>query len=238
MISNETYKKLLKKEKLHLTHLDESITKPLFLELVATDDYKAFLETNGDPAASHDILNYLYKKIMLRDEHYHQALEESFMNWWDDDYVVIKKLGQILKDTNAGSDPFKNMYEDIPDEKEFSKSLLLKLVKHDKELEQLIAPKLTNWDLDRVARIDMILIKLALCELLYFPTIPIKVSINEYMEMVGYNKERAFGTTEKIYDRTLDIIKTAKAENITTHAAALKMAEKRIRDIARIKSGF
>ncbi len=74
--------------------------------------------------------------------------------------------------------------------------------------------------------------------ILYAPDFLINAGgvINVYMELEGYNRERAYGTADKIYDRTLEIIARSKDEGITTHEAALKVAEKRIRDIAKIKS--
>ena len=58
-----------------------------------------------------------------------------------------------------------------------------KTIEHNKELSELIEPNLKNWEMDRVAILDLILMKMAVCELKYFPTIPVKVSINEYIDI-------------------------------------------------------
>lgn len=61
--------------------------------------------------------------------------------------------------------------------------LLRETMYHDKELEELISAKTQNWDYERIALMDTILLKMALCEILYFQTIPVKVSINEYIDL-------------------------------------------------------
>jgi transcription antitermination protein NusB len=87
--------------------------------------------------------------------------------------------------------------------------LLEKTIKHSDELIALIQPKLKNWEMDRVAILDLILLKLAVCELLYFPTIPVKVTINEYIEVsklysTPKSKDFVNGVLDKIKNELQD----------------------------------
>ena len=66
---------------------------------------------------------------------------------------------------------------------EFGKSLLLTVLEKNAACLELIKPKLKNWDADRIAALDMIILKLGTCEMLYFETIPVKVTINEYIDI-------------------------------------------------------
>jgi N utilization substance protein B len=68
-------------------------------------------------------------------------------------------------------------------EEDFAQELLRKTLENNERFTELIQPKLKNWDLDRIARLDMILMKMALCELIFFDQIPVKVSINEYIDI-------------------------------------------------------
>jgi len=74
--------------------------------------------------------------------------------------------------------------------------------------------------------------------ILYAPDFVINAGgvINVYLELIGYNEQRAKAYTERIYERTIEIFKKAKKENITTHQAAFKIAEQRINDIAKLKA--
>lgn len=75
---------------------------------------------------------------------------------------------------------------------DFAKNLLSTVLEKENYCLELIGPKLKNWDADRIAVIDMILLKMGVCEIQYFDTIPIKVTLNEYIEIAkGYSTERS-----------------------------------------------
>jgi N utilization substance protein B len=110
-------------------------------------------------------------------------MEDKFENWIHDKSLVVGAIKKTIKALPATP----NFYEDhLPDDetvKEFGEELLHKVLFFDEELLELVKPALKNWDLNRVAVIDLILIKMALCEMLYFPTIPVKVTINEFIDI-------------------------------------------------------
>jgi len=86
------------------------------------------------------------------------------------------------------------MFKDADDE-QFSKDLLLKTVVNHDELRQLIENYASNWDMERIAFMDILIMQMALSEFIYFPSIPTKVSLNEYIELSKYystDKSRNF----------------------------------------------
>jgi N utilization substance protein B len=94
------------------------------------------------------------------------------------------------------------------EEKKFALELLTKSIAYNDELNTAIEPNLKNWDMDRVAILDLILMKQAVCELLYFPTVPIKVTINEYIDiskMYSTPKSKDFvnGVLDKVKNQLL-----------------------------------
>ena len=87
---------------------------------------------------------------------------------------------------------------------DLGKDLLYKVIRHDLELQQMIATKLKNWQEDRVALLDMTLMKMGICEFLYFPSIPTKVTINEYVNVAKeYSTDKSKRFINGILDRLM-----------------------------------
>lgn len=117
---------------------------------------------------------------------------------------------------------FEEMLKDIDEEdaKEFVKSLTLLTIKHREEFDEMIKQIVKNWELERIAVIDRILIRMATCELLHFPEIPPKVSINEVIEIA---KRYSTDQSDKFINGVIDaILKKLKSENrIIKHGRGL-----------------
>jgi len=106
-------------------------------------------------------------------------MEENFSNWDDDGEMVIQLLANLLQ--KPGSGDFKEMISG--EKKDFAVNLLKTVLEKSEHLQSLIIPKLKNWDPERIALLDMILMKMGVSEFLYFETIPPKVTINEYIDL-------------------------------------------------------
>ena len=106
-------------------------------------------------------------------------IEENFTNWDDDADMVIQLLEGYLQ--KPGTYNFKEMIS--LDKWEFAKNLLLTVLEKNEHLQSMIIPKLKNWDPERIALLDMILMKMGVSEFLFFETIPPKVTINEYIDL-------------------------------------------------------
>ena len=130
-------------------------------------------------------------------------VEDRFSNWEDDQVLVLttlQKTIQMLKETSSKILPEK--HKDEEEDLGFVKSLFDLCIQNDSEFMQLIASKTQNWDQDRIALVDLILMKMALCEVIHFPYIPIKVSINEYLELAKlYSTPNSHGFINGILDK-------------------------------------
>jgi N utilization substance protein B len=130
-------------------------------------------------------------------------VEERYLNWEDDQVLVIVTLQKTIQGLKENSskvlpDKHKDEKEDI----KFLKDLFDLSIQHDEELMQLIAAKTKNWDQDRIALVDLILMKMALCEVMYFSFIPVKVSINEYLELAKlYSTPNSHGFINGVLDK-------------------------------------
>ena len=170
----------------NLLNIDNTeLVRSLFKGLYEKDEYKIYSITEGKNVTN-DIEMYklLYFDVMLASPLYEEHMEENFANL-DDDIVLIHFITKEFLE-NFEKKPFSKILEELTDTKEqelFGLELFEKANETKAMLSNVIKPHLENWDIERVAQLDMILMRLSLCELLYFETIPVKVSINEYIDI-------------------------------------------------------
>ncbi|OYU95167.1 MAG: transcription antitermination factor NusB [Bacteroidetes bacterium B1(2017)] len=162
--------------------------------------YKAENHTiNEDKNLLAGILEY----VSADSELFEAFVEERYSNWEDDQVLVLttlQKTLQMLKESSTRVLPDK--HKDEEEDLKFVKNLFDLCVQNDKELMELIAAKTKNWDQDRIALVDLILMKMAICEVLYFPYVPLKVSINEYLELAKlYSTPNSHGFINGVLDK-------------------------------------
>jgi N utilization substance protein B len=170
------------------THLDEDayqkIIGKIYKELNNSPAFDKYM--NGpapDFNAQKGLIIDLFVEIIAPNEELHQQFEDQNMQWVDDLPVANSAVLNFLRSFKAdGSYKVPKLFKDA-DDQAFGVRLLQMSILHHKEYEDMIQSQTKNWELDRIAVIDIILIKMALIEMMYFPTIPIKVSINEYIEL-------------------------------------------------------
>lgn len=166
-----------------LVNQDE--VKLLFEDLVQKEKYQEYAHTPLKTIEQEkSILIYILKKIVDDSEDLFHQLDDNFINLSDDFHTVNFLLQKAVEsfDPKHGNNFIFSIESDLEDI-QFARELLELTFLHDKEIRKLIAPKLRNWDMDRIAIMDMILLKMAVCELKHFPLIPTKVTINEYIEI-------------------------------------------------------
>lgn len=184
LISSGVFNKEIKDR--NLLNIDNGeLVRTLFKGLYERDEYKLYSITEVSSLSNDlDIYKILYHDIMLSSPLYEEHIEEHFANI-DDDIVLIHFITKEFLD-NFLKKPFDKLLTELTDSKEqelFGIELFEKANESKDALKTLIEPHLENWDADRVAQLDMLLMRLALCEMLYFETIPVKVSINEYIDI-------------------------------------------------------
>jgi N utilization substance protein B len=160
--------------------IDKELVKRIYLQLTETPEYKKYIaapEREGQDEMA--IQRFIFENLMLPDEIFISHIEENFINWDDDADMVIQLVqGLLQKPANMN---FREVMS--PDKWEFAKSLLQTVMDKNDHLEEYIIPKLKNWDAERIAALDMIIMKMGVAEFLYFETIPPKVTINEYIDI-------------------------------------------------------
>lgn len=165
--------------------LDADLLKKIYNELVLSDKYKDYIEAQSrEKKSEKKILDFIFTDLMLPNDDFINHLEENFISW-DDDAEVMHAL--VLNYFNKpGTHPFTEI---ISKEKmDFAKNLLQTVLDKADHTLELIKPKLKNWDADRIAALDLIILQMGVCEFLYFETIPTKVTINEYIDLAkGYS---------------------------------------------------
>ncbi len=168
---------------------DESVVRKVYNTLSATDVYKNYISVQGrDKNTEKDILQYIFTDLMLPDEDFVSFIEENFSNWQDDADMLRQLMMSLLSKTNSF-----DLRALMTEEKwKFASELLTTTINKKDFATDLIKPKLKNWDADRIAQLDMILMRMGVCELLYFETIPTKVTINEYIDIAKeYSTEQS-----------------------------------------------
>jgi N utilization substance protein B len=160
--------------------VDTDLLKKIYTDLKNSPDYKEYIElTQRDKKSERKILEFIFSNLMLPDERFINHVEEHFINWDDD-----AEMMQTLVPAYLNKPGLQSFTEFLSKEKwEFAKSLLNTVLEKAEHCLELIKPKLKNWDADRIASLDLIILQMGVCEFLYFETIPTKVTINEYIDI-------------------------------------------------------
>lgn len=148
----------------------------------------------------------LFKSELANSSILYQYLEEKNIHWIDDIDLACSMVIKTLKNANEGERlDILPLYKDEEDEREFVKTLLHKTVSMDSENLKLIDDLTKNWEVDRIARMDVLLLKMAITELQVFNNIPIKVTLNEYIEISKYySTPKSHGFINGILDKAID----------------------------------
>lgn len=185
MLGDPQLKEQFQKEKPELIfreskNRNDDLIRKTYHRLVETDTYKNYIsEPTRDRAEEKKMIEFILNDLLLANEIFVSHVEESFSNWDDDGEMVVQLLvGYIQK---PGSYDFKQLL--TPDKEQFARELLKTMIEKAEHLQSLIVPKLKNWDPERIALLDMLLMKMGVAEFLYFETIPPKVTINEYIDL-------------------------------------------------------
>jgi N utilization substance protein B len=179
MLEDPALKEQFAKEKPQLL-INKELVRKIYLELEKTAEYKAYIaKAARNSSEEKKIIEFILNDMLLANETFVSHIEDNFFNWNDDGDMIIQLLVTYMQ--KPGSFNFKQMMS--PDKESFAKDLLKTVLEKKEYLQSLIIPKLKNWDPERIALLDMILMKMGVSEFLYFETIPPKVTINEYIDL-------------------------------------------------------
>ena len=135
--------------------------------------------------AEKQILLEIVESLVADSEVFNDYMEQQFINWEDDDVMALMAFQKTLSTIKQNKQPeiLNGFYNDKFEDTNFVSDLFFKTLEHEDHLTELISSKTQNWDADRIATVDMLLMKMAMCEITLFSQIPVKVSINEYLEI-------------------------------------------------------
>ena len=206
LIRTLTTNKVLQQEIIRLKFeeiTDQDNVRKIYFDFAKTDNYKSYLVAEDIDESHRQILLKLYKHC-TGNEVFNEIIEDFSANWPDDKSLVMGTIKKTIKSLPTEED-FLNKYRPGDDTvKEFGEKMLHLVHHDDAELLAIIEPILKNWDADRVAVMDMILIKMALIELMTFSSIPTKVTLNEFVEIAkSYSTDKSKDFINGILDRLM-----------------------------------
>lgn len=177
--------KAIDTRKINHWKMNDDLILQLLEDIKKSETYQTYMQDTSN-SFSNDLkfVSELYTKVIAPNERLFEYLEDNKLTWIDDyalvNTFIIKQIKAIknLDDTIEIPRVFKD-----EDDRDFAKQLFIKTLLNDKELAQEYVTKTPNWDTERIAEVDTILLKMAICELLKFSSIPVKVTINEYLEI-------------------------------------------------------
>ncbi len=183
---NSTFADTIAKKKLNYWEMDSEYVGLLFAELRQLAWYKEYLEQKEtDLDTDRKFVLRLYKDVIAPNDKLYEYLEDKRLTWIDDfpivNTAIVKMLGK-LSAKNATSLLVPDLYKNSED-REYAIQLFRKVILNENKLNDEIEGKTPNWDQDRIADVDLIMLKMGIAEFLYFPSIPVRATINEYLEV-------------------------------------------------------
>ena len=177
-------------------------------------DSPDFIEYMSLPEAGYQddkkLITKIYSGIILPNESFSQVLEEQSIYWNDDLEYVISMVLKTIKKFNESDGPDKNLLElyKNKEDRDFVVDLFRKSVVKRKDCLELIESTASNWDLERIAFMDILIMQLAITELIEFPSIPTKVTLNEYLDISKYySTEKSNNFINGVLDKILAQLK-------------------------------
>jgi N utilization substance protein B len=154
--------------------------------LKKADFYKEYSQKNN-PSFEDDVLvlDQISKQIILKNEAITNFMAERDLYWEENKSALKSMLKKTIKSLDEATQHLEliELSANWEDDSEFFKNLFINTISNDQEYEDIVSDFAKNWATERIAIVDMIILKMAVCEMLNFPSIPVKVTINEYIEL-------------------------------------------------------
>mgnify|MGYP003290130241 FL=1 len=198
---------------------DIDYIKKLYSDIIQSEYYQEYMAMdNVTYADDREVWRKIYKNIIMKDERIDDILEEQSLYWNDDREIIdtfVLKTIKKFDPANGANQELVPEYKDMEDQ-EFAIRLFRRTIMNDEYYRSLIGKSVKNWEFNRLAYMDVVIMQIAIAELLSFPQIPISVTINEYVEIAKwYSTPKSSGYVNGIID---SIAKMLKKENKLTKA--------------------
>lgn len=220
LYENELVQSLVRNKSLQKTfnqmaisaHLDQDLLYKIYNTFARTPEYKQYVLSETDNETHRNILLDFYRELR-KNEIFEEIIDDQFTFWQEDRSLVIGAMKKIIKQLPVSEDYTFGEYKPDDDTVEgFGKRLLAITIEQADDLEKRIEPTVKNWDMERLAVLDVIIIKMALTEFMFFPTIPTKVTLDEYVDI---SKEYSTPKSKDFVNGILDtLMKSMKEEGV------------------------
>ena len=183
---NKEYLAAIKKYKISWS-FDPEISKSIFISLKNSPEFTSFNDLSVHTIQSDkDVIKYIFKKLILKSPGIEQIFEEKFINWPVDKEVLQALVAKTFKNfssENPNENKLAKVCPNWEEDRPYMMDLFKKVVAFESEYHEMIAQKTKNWDSERIAVMDTLLMRMAITELVHFHSIPVKVTMNEYIEI-------------------------------------------------------
>ncbi len=205
LASNLSFQEFISENKISWVNHQETV-KEIYELIVNSEIYDDYMSDNGINYEKDKIVwRKIFKKIILPSESFAQAIEDQDIYWVDNLDIIVSFVIKTIKKFELGNREEQELIPQFKDADDllFAQKLLRNCLQNSDEYKALISENAKNWDLDRIAFMDIVIMQLAITELLSFPTIPVNVTMNEYIEIAKFystNKSATFinGILDKI----------------------------------------
>jgi transcription antitermination protein NusB len=208
MLANASLTEKIKKDKLE-RFVDEEWVKKVYQQLKASSEYATYTAlTDHTAAEDKNIIRHIWEGLALANEGLLTFFNDELPGWEDDQELIVMLMQNFFNGNSKVN--FQNLLSG--EKKEYAHDLLQAVIEKQAYCMELIEPRLKNWDKERVALIDLLLLRMGVCEFLYFPTIPTKVTINEYIDIAKqYSTPQSGQFVNGVLDNILkDLLKEDK----------------------------
>jgi len=213
ILQSNSLTQALNDRKINLWKKNNDCIVLLVNDIKTSEIYKKYLSSGENSfEEDHSFIINLFTKIIAPNHKLYQYLEDYSLTWVDDIPIVNTSIQKQLKNLKSETDIFEvlSLYKNEED-KEFAQQIFRKTILNETTLEKEYISKTPNWDKERIAEIDTIILKMAICEFLKFPSIPFKATINEYLEIA---KEYSTPKSSIFINGVLDkLVQQYKQEN-------------------------
>lgn len=193
--------------------IHEDVLKRIYSDLIYSDLYKNYINADEDSFnEDKKFLIQFYSEFLAENENFSDFLEEENIYWNDDAGFAIIMLIKTLESfkLNGFNSKLLPLFKN-EDDKEYTKKLIRKSIVGHEDYLKIIEKHTQNWDTERIAHVDLLILQLAITELLEFPSIPVKVTMNEFIEISKYySTERSKIFINGVLDK---IVKELESEN-------------------------
>jgi N utilization substance protein B len=163
------------------------LVKKVFNNIKASPEFGKYMNVSDNSyETDRNFILEVFKEFMADFELLNHLYEEKDLHWGDDIYIVnpmVVKTIESFKETTSPDFTLMPLYKDREEDEAFVKDLFRQTALKDDEIEKLIGDKTKNWEVERIAMMDVLLMKMAITEILYFSSIPVKVTLNEFIEI-------------------------------------------------------